>query len=69
MEYFILTLSISLFSLTSFGQNKESRAYLDNKQFFAPGVGNYVEFHLQFVGYSLNYKGKDNGLIGEVPCK
>jgi GWxTD domain-containing protein len=66
MKYFILTLSISLFSLTSFGQNQELRAYLDNKQFFAPGVGNYVEFHLQFVGYSLNYKGKDNGLIGEV---
>lgn len=66
MKYFIISLSLSLLSLTGFGQNQELRAYLDNKQFYAPGVGNYVEFHLQFVGYSLNYLGKDDGLIGEV---
>ncbi|MBL4861855.1 MAG: GWxTD domain-containing protein [Crocinitomicaceae bacterium] len=59
-------LSCLILSLNSFGQDKELRAYLDNKQFYAPGVGNYVEFHLQFVGYSLNYVGKDGGLIGEV---
>lgn len=51
-----------------FGQKRdhELRAYLDNKQFYGPTVGNYIEFHLQFVGTSVNYKGKDDGLIGEL---
>lgn len=47
-------------------QERSLKAYLDSKQFYAPGAGNYVEFHLQFVGYSINYLGADNGLIGEV---
>ena len=42
------------------------RAYLDSKQFYAPGIGNYIEFQFQFVGYSLNYIQKDNGLSAEV---
>lgn len=58
---FALCLSTPLFA-----QKKSLRVYLDNKQFYAPGVGNYVEFHLQFVGHTLNYIGLDNGLIGEV---
>ncbi len=57
---------ILLMSFQSFGQNRQMRAYVDNKQFFAPEVGNYVEFHLQFIGYSINYKAKDGGLIGDV---
>lgn len=57
---------IALISFQSFGQNRQMRAYVDNKQFFAPEVGNYVEFHLQFIGYSINYKGKDGGLIGDL---
>ncbi len=55
-----------LIGATGYGQEKKLRAYMDNKQFFAPEVGNYVEFHLQFVGYSLNYTGRDGGLVGEV---
>ncbi len=66
MKYIALTFIVSLLSISGFSQKKELRAYLDSKQFYAPGVGNYVEFHLQFVGYSLNYIGKDGGLIGEV---
>ncbi len=50
-------------------QDKKLKAYLDTKQFYAPGVGNYIEFQLQFVGYSIEYKGKDNGLIGEVAIR
>lgn len=46
--------------------DRELRAYLDNKQFYAPGVGNYIEFHLQFVGHSINYNGVDGGLQGEL---
>ena len=68
MKYFILMGFISLLCFFNHGQkqNRELRAYLDNKHFFAPTLGNYVEFHLKFFGYSINYKGKDDGLIGEV---
>jgi GWxTD domain-containing protein len=67
--------ALLLFSLIGFStyaqksssdKEKKLLAYLDNKQFYAPSVGNYIEFHLQFVGYSLEYKGKDGGLIGEL---
>lgn len=57
---------ILLISFASNAQERRLRAYLDNKQFYAPEVGNYVEFHLQFIGYSINYKGKDGGLIGDL---
>lgn len=59
-------LLILLISSASNAQERRLRAYLDNKQFFAPEVGNYVEFHLHFIGYSINYKGKDGGLIGDL---
>jgi len=68
MKYILLTGFISLLCFFNHGQkqNRELRAYLDNKQFYAPTLGNYVEFHLKFFGYSINYKGQDDGLIGEV---
>lgn len=66
MKILVILLAFIVISPSSFGQDKKLRAYLDNKQFYAPGVGNYVEFNLQFVGYSLNYKGIEGGLIGEV---
>lgn len=66
MKVLALLLLTSLIGFSSFGQDKKLRAYLDSKQFYAPGVGNYVEFQLQFVGYSIEYKGKDEGLAGEL---
>lgn len=60
---------ILLISFASNAQERRLRAYLDNKQFFAPEVGNYVEFHLQFIGHSINYKGKDGGLIGDLAVR
>ncbi|MDC3253067.1 GWxTD domain-containing protein [Crocinitomicaceae bacterium] len=66
MKLLGIALSILLFASTSHAQDKKLRAYLDNKQFFAPGIGNYVEFNLQFVGYSLNYTGVEGGLMGNV---
>jgi GWxTD domain-containing protein len=66
MKYALIFLSILFLQQTSFAQSNELKAYLDNKQFYAPGVGNYVEFQLQFVGYSLNYKGKEGGLQAEL---
>ncbi len=63
-----LTLLIALFlsiSSATFSQ-RQLRAYVDNKQFYAPSVGNYVEFNFQFVGYSLQYVGTEDGLIAEL---
>jgi len=64
MKYISFLLFSILFSLSS--NASDLRAYLDSKQFYAPGQGNYIEFHIQFVGPSLVYIGKDDGLIGEV---
>lgn len=61
-----IALALLLISSSSFGQDKKLRAYLDNKQFYAPGVGNYMEFNLQFVGYSMNYNGVEGGLIADL---
>ena len=47
-------------------QESTLRAYLDNKQFFAPGTGNYLEIYFQFVGYSIKYNGIEGGLQGEL---
>lgn len=47
-------------------QDSNLRAYLDNKQFYAPGTGNYLEIYFQFVGYSIEYNGIDGGLQGEL---
>ena len=66
MRYILALILLLSFLNNSFAQNHDLRAYLDSKQFYAPGQGNYVEFQLQFVGPSINYIGKDNGLIGEL---
>jgi GWxTD domain-containing protein len=47
-------------------QTTNLRAYVDNKQFYAPGVGNYIEIYYQFVGYSLKYLPVTDGVQGEV---
>ena len=66
MRYVFLFLLTLIISEQSIANDHKLRAYLDSKQFYAPGQGNYVEFQLQFVGASVNYKGKDNGLVGEL---
>ena len=58
-----------IFTLSSFAQTQKIRAYLDSKQFYAPGTGNYVEIQMQFVGFSLKYKGHEGGLIGDVSVR
>ncbi|MBM3161323.1 MAG: GWxTD domain-containing protein [Bacteroidetes bacterium] len=44
-----------------FGQEKKIKAYLDSKQFYAPGEGNYIEFYLQFVGATAKYVTDSSG--------
>ena len=65
MKNIILGLFIVVVTL-SFGQTQKIRAYLDTKQFYAPGIGNYVEVQFQFVGYSLKNLKVEGGLQSEV---
>ena len=48
------------------GQESSLRAYLDTKQFYAPGTGNYLEIYFQFVGHSLKYKVVEEGIQAEL---
>ncbi|MDG1147065.1 MAG: GWxTD domain-containing protein [Crocinitomicaceae bacterium] len=66
---FLLLVTLSFTAQANAGNNaytKNLRAYVDSKQFYAPGIGNYIEFQLQFVGYSLNYIKSESGLSAEV---
>lgn len=59
-----------LTTLSLFSQKTvKLRAYVDNKQFFAPGIGNYLEVYMQYFGQSIQYKGKENGLEGEIAVR
>lgn len=66
MRIIFLSFIIVLLHFSGNAQKNELRAYLDSKQFFAPGIGNYIEFHLQFVGHSINYLPENGGLKGEL---
>lgn len=66
MRIILLFILSFLFQITGIAQKNELRAYLDSKQFYAPGIGNYIEFHLQFVGHSINYLPENGGLKGEL---
>lgn len=66
---FTLLLVLSALTFSAFSQKDKDRkltAYLQTKQFSAPTIGNYIEIHIQFVGYTVNYLPVENGLIGEV---
>ncbi len=54
------------FVLSTNAQNGKIKAYIEQKSFFSPEVGNYVELYFQFVGYTLKYEALENGLIGRV---
>ena len=70
MKYLFILIALLSFTIrvnaSTAPPAKKLRAYVDSKQFYAPGVGNYIEFQLQFVGYSLNYIQLDSGLSAEV---
>jgi GWxTD domain-containing protein len=60
----ILFLSVSF---NFYSQKKTNiKAYLDYKNFYTPEIGNFVEIHLQFLAYSLKYKGVEAGLQSEI---
>ncbi len=71
MKTFFFVLSLVLLSFPAFAQKKHQlKAYVDQKTFYSPGTGSYVELHLQFVSYSLNFQVVDTldqqGLQSEV---
>jgi len=53
----------------SWSQKNTMRAYLDTKQFYHPSAGNYIEIHLQFVGYSITNESIPGGLQSRVAVK
>ncbi|MFN5418483.1 MAG: GWxTD domain-containing protein [Flavobacteriia bacterium] len=56
----ILIIFLSL-CFVGLGQKKNTlKAFLDHKTFYSPSIGNYVEVHLQFVAYSINFKAIDS---------
>ena len=63
-KYIIAILVLTAFN--SEAQTKKLKAYLDEKQYYAPEIGNYIEIQLQYVGYTIAYKSKENGLQGEI---
>jgi GWxTD domain-containing protein len=57
MKTIFFVLCLVLVSFSAFSQKKHKlKAYLDQKTFFSPETGSYVEVHLQFVAYTLNFK-------------
>ncbi len=66
-RFFLFLLAFSAFS--SIAQTQKVRATMDDKQFYAPEIGEYIEIQLQFVGHSVKYKSEQGGLIGEVAIR
>lgn len=62
----IILFILALISINVVSGQSKLRAYLDNKQYYAPGIGNYIEFHMQFVGHSFDFKGVEKGLQAEL---
>jgi len=62
----ILILFSLILSSFTFSQERNLRAYMDNKQFYSPESGNYIEIYFQFVGTSVTYIGVEGGLQSEL---
>ena len=65
MKNYLLFIFVCILSF-GFSQTQKVRAYLDTKQFLAPGIGEYAEVQIKFVGYSLKYLKVEDGLQSEV---
>lgn len=66
IQLLVALLLIPAMSSAQTSKGKRLTAYLQTKQFSAPEVGNYVELHFQYVGYTLAYKPQGKDLVGEV---
>lgn len=65
--YKIISLFLLLIASFSWAQNDAKlRAYLNEKQFFTPNGGNYLEVHLQFVGHTLYYTTQNDQQVATI---
>lgn len=64
----ILLSILYLTFLTGIGyaQSGKLKAYIDQKTYFSPTSGTYVELHYQFIGYTLQYDTVGIGLQSKV---
>lgn len=62
---FIIVLLLMIPSLF-WAQEKQLRAYLNERQFYAPEEGTYLEVQLHFAGHTLRYLSQDSTTYGEV---
>ncbi|MFZ9658329.1 MAG: hypothetical protein ACO29Z_06525, partial [Crocinitomicaceae bacterium] len=50
-------LFIFLLAVSFSGQAQtQIKAYLDTKQFHAPGIGSYLEIYIEFAGYTVQFQ-------------
>jgi len=66
MKYIFALFILFFLVEVSTAQEKNIKAYLDTKEFFAPEIGNYLEIYLQFVGSSVKYVSTNGGLQAKV---
>ena len=70
MKYILLIFGIIFFAIKLNAKkndySKEVQAYIDSKNYYAPGYGNYIEFQIKFIGNSLNYVKNKSGFSAEV---
>lgn len=70
MKYILLILGVFIFAIQLNAKknnySKDVRAYIDSKNYYAPGYGNYIEFQIKFIGSSLNYVYNESGISAEV---
>ncbi len=60
----ILLFSFSLFAVNA--QETKIKAYIDAKQFMAPGTGNYIEIYLQIAGHSVKFNPVKDGIQARI---
>lgn len=62
----LLTAALFIFGGQGIAQDKKIKAYLNERQFYAPSEGNYLEVQLHFAGHTLNYVTNNGDTYAEV---
>lgn len=66
-RFIVTTIAFLLVTSTTFaGPPVKLKAYIDQKTYYTPETGTYAEIHIQFVGYTLNYKAVEGGMQSDV---
>ncbi len=62
----LFLLLLNFYAGNTIAQTSKIKAYLGEKQYYDPTLGNYIEFQFQFVGYTFKYELVEEGLQGKV---